>query len=67
MKISCQYTVQLFKCAVGGFHSLDLDQCIAGLGRFLSKELNQGSAGFKSLSPPTKEIKESKGVWTTLK
>ena len=27
-----------------------------------SKELNQGSVDFKSLSPPTKEMRESKGM-----
>ena len=48
--------------AVGRFHSLDLNQRIGGLGRFLSKELNQGSVDCKSLSLPTKEISESKGV-----
>ena len=53
--------------AVGRFHSLDLKQCIGGLGIFLSKELNQGSVGFKSLSLSAKEIRESKGVWTTSK
>ena len=47
--------------AVGRFHSLDLNQCAGGLERFLSKELNQGSWDFKSLSLPTKEIRGSKG------
>ena len=41
---------------------LDFNQCIGGLGRFFSKELNQSSVGFKSLSLPTKEIRESKDV-----
>ena len=53
--------------AMGRFHSLDHNQCTGGLGRFLSKELNQGSVDFKSLSPCTKEIRESKGVLATLK
>ena len=67
----CQYTFKFFKCSWivlwGKFHSLDLNQCVGGLGRFLSKELNQGSWDFNSLFLPTKEITESKGVWATLK
>ena len=47
---------------VGKFHSLDLNYHIGGLGRFLSKEINQGSVDFKSLSPSIEEIRESKGV-----
>ena len=39
----------------------------SGLGRFLLKEINQGSVDFKSMSPPTKEIRELKGVWGILK
>ena len=31
------------------FHSYELNQCIGGLGRFLSKELNQGSVDFKPM------------------
>ena len=50
---------------VGRFHSLDLNQCIGGLGR-VSQELNQASVDFKLLSPPTKEMRDSKGVWATL-
>ena len=52
---------------VGRFHSLYLNQCAGGLGRFLSKELNQGSWDFKSLYLPAKEIWGSKAVWATLK
>ena len=36
-------------------------------GKIYSKELNQGSVDFKSLSPPTKEIGESKGVHVAFK
>ena len=46
--------------AVGRFHSLDFNQCIGALGRFLSKELNQGSVDFKSLYLLTKEINNQK-------
>ena len=51
---------------MGRFHSLDLNQCIGGLVRFLSKELNVGSVVLKSLSLPTKE-REPKGVEATFK
>ena len=47
---------------MGRFHSLDLNQCIEGLGRFFSEELNLGSVDLKSLSPPTKERMIQK-VW----
>ena len=47
---------------MGRFHSLDLNQCIGGLVKFLSKELNLGSVDLKSLSLPTKERGNQK-VW----
>ena len=47
----------------GRLHSLDLSHCVG----CLSKELNQGSVYFKSLSPPSKEKGESKDVEATFK
>ena len=54
------------KSAVGGgrFHSLDPNQCIGGLGRFLSKEL--WLRRFQ-ITISTSEMRESKGVYATLK
>ena len=53
--------------AVGRFHSFDLNHYIRGLGIFLLKEQTQGTVDFKSLLPPAKELRESKGIYATLK
>ena len=43
--------------ALGIFHSVNHNQCIGGLGRFLSSELNKGSVG---LNTPTTAVQLAK-------